>query len=349
MWVFSYVAQLRLLSGAILHTLRRMTVAISVENLQKTFQIRQKNGFWKNLVSPEYSAVDAVKNLSFTLHKGERVAFVGPNGAGKSTTIKILAGILHPTAGQVTINGLTPWIDRTRMAYDIGTVFGQRSQLWYHLPARDTFELLSYAYELDRTDFQTRLSFLVDAFDAGVLIEKPVRQLSLGERMRCEIIASLLHKPSILFLDEPTVGLDVVSKGVIRDSVKQTSEVDGTTVLLTSHDTGDMERVCDRVIVIDNGQLVTDQKVKDLRTGYIREKILTLSMEKSEINNCGDDVRVIEQQPHYLKISVDTSKVTVEKILQSVMAQTSLLDITVEDPPTEDIIKAIYSGAVSKP
>lgn len=325
----------------------RMTIAVDVKNLRKTFKIRKKAGFWKTLLSPEYTDVEAVKGLSFTLQRGERVAFVGPNGAGKSTTIKMLSGILHPSAGEVSINGFTPWIDRTKMAYQIGTVFGQRSQLWYHLPPKDTFELLSYAYEMERDDFKKRMVTLVDAFDAGALIEKPVRQLSLGERMRCEIIASLLHKPSILFLDEPTVGLDVVSKGVIRDLVKQASEQDGTTVLLTSHDTGDMERVCDRVIVIDHGQLVTDQRVKDLRTGYIHEKVITLAMTEVEIDMALDGVRLVEKMPHHLKISVDTSIVSVEHILQLAMSKTSLEDITVEDPPTEDIIKAIYSGVQS--
>jgi ABC-2 type transport system ATP-binding protein len=324
-----------------------MSSAIEVQNLRKTFKIRQKNGFWTSFLSPSYTEIEAVKELSFCLQKGERVAFVGPNGAGKSTTIKMLSGILFPTAGQVLINGLTPWIDRKKMAYQIGTVFGQRSQLWYHLPARDTFELLSYAYEMERDVFKKRLSILVDAFDAGIIIEKSVRHLSLGERMRCEIIASLLHKPSILFLDEPTVGLDIVSKGIIRDLVKETSEKDGTTVLLTSHDTGDMERVCDRVIVIDHGLLVTDQKVKDLRTGYIREKVVTFAMKNEAIDLGLKGIRIIEQFPHHLKIAIDTAIVSVEIVLQAAMGKTSLEDITVEDPPTEDIIKAIYGGMKS--
>ena len=322
-----------------------MSTAVEVNNLKKNFEVRKKAGVLKSFLSPEYKTVEAVKGLSFSLQKGERVAFVGPNGAGKSTTIKILAGILHPSEGDVLINGLTPWIDRKKMAYQIGTVFGQRSQLWYHLPAKDTFELLSYAYEMERDEFKKRMVTLVDAFGAEDIIEKPVRQLSLGERMRCEIIASLLHKPSVLFLDEPTVGLDVISKGVIRDLVKQASEQDGTTVLLTSHDTGDMERVCDRVIVIDHGELVTDQRVKDLRTGYIREKIITLAMTEVNIDMNLKGVRLIEKMPHHLKISVDTSIVSVENILQQAMGKTSLEDITVEDPPTEDIIKAIYGGA----
>nr|HPQ51463.1 ATP-binding cassette domain-containing protein [Alphaproteobacteria bacterium] len=270
------------------------------------------------------------------------------NGAGKSTTIKILSGILYPDTGLVEIGGFTPWIDRQKLAFQIGTVFGQRSQLWYHLPAKDTFELLSYAYEMGRNDYKTRVKSLVGEFDAGEIIEKPVRQLSLGERMKCEIIASLLHRPKILFLDEPTVGLDVVSKGVIRDLVKRASDEDGTTVLLTSHDTGDMERVCDRVIVIDHGHLVMDQPVRDLRSGYIREKIVHLAMKETEIDVRMAGVDVIEARPHVLKIKVDTSRTSVEFFLQQAMQKSALVDITVEDPPMEDIIKSIYANGAGR-
>lgn len=321
-----------------------MRNSILVENLVKTFKIRRKAGILKGLISPEYDVVRAVDGISFTLNEGERVAFVGPNGAGKSTTIKILSGILYPDAGTVEIGGLVPWKDRQKLAYQIGTVFGQRSQLWYHLPARDTFELLSYAYEMDRADFKARSAYLINAFSAGAIVEKPVRQLSLGERMRCEIIASLLHRPKILFLDEPTVGLDVVSKGIIRDLVRQASEEDGTTVLLTSHDTGDMERVCDRVIVIDYGHLVTDRPVRDLRSGFIHEKIVTLAMKEAVIDLSLAGVKVVESQPHLMKLSVDTAHTSVEFLLQQAMQKSSLMDITVEDPPMEEIIKAIYAN-----
>lgn len=323
-----------------------MTSSILVENLQKNFKIRKKSGFLKSFISPEYLDVRAVDGVSFSLGEGERVAFVGPNGAGKSTTIKMLSGILYPDGGHVEIGGFVPWIDRKSMAYKIGTVFGQRSQLWYHLPAQDTFELLSYAYDMSREDFKSRIKTLVDAFDAGHIVSKPVRQLSLGERMRCEIIASLLHRPKILFLDEPTVGLDVVSKGVIRDLVKQASDEDGTTVLLTSHDTGDMERVCDRVIVIDHGRLVADKPVRELRSGYIREKIITLAMKEESISLAMDGVRLIEAVPHQLRVCVDTTQVSVEAVLQHAMKLSSLQDITVEDPPMEDIIKEIYAGSL---
>lgn len=324
-----------------------MSVSVFVESLNKSFKVRKKEGFLKSLFRPEYQAVRALDGISFSLNEGERVAFVGPNGAGKSTTIKILSGILHPESGHVEIGGFVPWSERRQMAYQIGTVFGQRSQLWYHLPAKDTFELLSYAYDMDRGDYIKRAKYLIEAFDAGSIVEKPVRQLSLGERMRCEIIASLLHRPKILFLDEPTVGLDVVSKGIIRDLVKQASDEDGTTVLLTSHDTGDMERVCDRVIVIDHGRIVTDKPVRDLRSGFIKEKIVTLAMKESSIELSMGGVNIVEMSPHHLQLLVDTSQTSVEFLLQHAMQKSSLIDITVEDPPMEEIIKAIYAnGAV---
>ncbi|MDY0028500.1 MAG: ATP-binding cassette domain-containing protein [Pseudobdellovibrionaceae bacterium] len=323
-----------------------MSQSVLVENLQKSFKVRKKSGFLKGFLAPEYTTVQAVDGVSFSLKEGERVAFVGPNGAGKSTTIKMLSGILHPDSGYVEIGGFVPWTERKAMAYKIGTVFGQRSQLWYHLPAQDTFELLSYAYDMSRSDFEGRIKSLVDAFDARHIVAKPVRQLSLGERMRCEIIASLLHRPKILFLDEPTVGLDVVSKGVIRDLIKKASDEDGTTVLLTSHDTGDMERVCDRVIVIDHGRLVADKPIRDLRSGYIREKIITLAMKEEIISLTMKGVRLIEATPHQLRVSVDTSQISVEAVLQHAMKLSSLQDITVEDPPMEDIIKEIYAGSL---
>lgn len=320
-----------------------MSIAIDVKNLTKTFKLRKKGqGGVRSFFIPEFTTFEAVRSLSFSLEQGERVAFVGPNGAGKSTTIKMLCGILHPDSGEVRINGLTPWIDRSALARQIGTVFGQRSQLWYHLPAKDTFEMLTYAYELDPSTAKRRIAELVEAFAVKDLIEKPVRKLSLGERMRCEIIASLIHKPKILFLDEPTVGLDVVSKGIIRDLVRRSSEMDGVTLLLTSHDTGDMERVCDRVIVIDHGQVVTDQKVKDLRSSYIREKVVTIAMKEPEIDLDLAGVRVLEKMPHHLKLSVSTDETSVESLLQAVMPKTGFDDLSIEDPSAEDIIKEIY-------
>lgn len=260
--------------------------AILVDHLVKDFDVRiPAEGVMagvKNLFSPQIETVRAVNDLSFTIQPGERVAFIGPNGAGKSTTIKILSGILHPTAGRVEVGGFAPSRDRSKLAHIIGTVFGQRSQLWYHLPAADTFELLSYVYDIDRDDYKNRIRELVDRFQIDDLLRQPVRQMSLGQRMRCEIVASLLHRPKILFLDEPSIGLDVDAKTIIRDLIREASVQDGVTILLTSHDTGDMEKVCERAIIIDHGQLVSDSSVDELRRAVPETAIQTVQTQPME-------------------------------------------------------------------
>jgi ABC-2 type transport system ATP-binding protein len=220
----------------------------------------------RDLFRPLSETVHAIDGLSFSIAPGERVAFIGPNGAGKSTTLKVLAGILRPDAGDVRVLGFVPSAERRRLAFQIGTVFGQRSQLWYQLPPRDTFDLLGRVYEIDRGRHRRRIAMLTALFELGGLVDTPVRQLSLGERMRCEIAASLLHSPRLLFLDEPTIGLDVSAKAAIRDLLRTESERERVTLLLTSHDTGDIERVCTRVIVINHGRLLWDGPVAALRS-----------------------------------------------------------------------------------
>jgi ABC-2 type transport system ATP-binding protein len=247
-----------------------MFTAIEVQELRKTFRARQPRGpgiraRLADVVAPRSRDVHAVEGISFRIAAGERVAFIGPNGAGKSTTLKILAGILHPTSGDVTVAGLVPWRDRHELGFAIGTVFGQRSQLWYQLAPRDTLELLARVYELPRPVWRARLDALVHAFELEPLLDRPVRQLSLGERMRCEIAASLLHAPRVLFLDEPTIGLDVTAKATIRELLSRRSREEGTTLLLTSHDSGDIEQVCDRVVIINRGRIVLDATVAELK------------------------------------------------------------------------------------
>ena len=218
---------------------------IQVENLSKTFQIKQKqSGFFggvKALWNPNYKIVKAVDNISFSVNEGEIVAFIGPNGAGKSTTIKMLTGILFPSSGIISVLGYNPQHQRLKLAYHIGSVFGQKPQLWYHLPPQDTYNLFSRIYELDQRKFKERLDYLVDAFEIEDLLKTPVRKMSLGQRMRCEIVASLLHRPKIIFLDEPTIGLDVVAKQRIREVIKHLNETEKVTIFLTSHDAGDVE------------------------------------------------------------------------------------------------------------
>ncbi len=255
---------------------------VDIRDLKKTFRARRSRGAGArariaDFVRPRTEPVTAVDCISLTIERGERVAFIGPNGAGKSTTLKILAGILYPDSGHVTVDGLVPWRERNQLGYRIGTVFGQRSQLWYQLPARATFELLGHVYELPRSVLRTRLDELVDAFDLGAILDRPVRQLSLGQRMRCEVAASLLHAPRVLFLDEPTIGLDVTAKATIRELLQRRANEDGTTLILTSHDTGDIEEVCDRVVIIHRGRILLDTPISELKTRYLTTREITVT------------------------------------------------------------------------
>jgi ABC-2 type transport system ATP-binding protein len=258
-----------------------MTTAVDVQDLTKSFRTRESRGAGArarlaDFVAPRTRPVMAVDHVSFRIEEGERVAFIGPNGAGKSTTLKILAGILHPTSGHVEVAGFVPARDRQSLGFAIGTVFGQRSQLWYTLAARDTLELLAHVYEIPRGEWRARLRELTDAFELGPLLDRPVRQLSLGERMRCEIAASLLHAPRVLFLDEPTIGLDVTAKATIRELLHRRSTTNGTTLLLTSHDTGDIEEVCDRVVIIHRGRILLDASVGEMKRRYPSARRLTI-------------------------------------------------------------------------
>jgi len=329
-----------------------MSHAIEVSELCKRFTSRRRapglKAAIRQLFSNEQSEHLAVDDVSFRIERGERVAFVGPNGAGKSTTIKILTGILHPTSGQARVLGLVPWRDRQQLAYQIGSVFGQRSQLWYHLPAADTFELLGRIYDRDRSEHRRRLSELSALFELGDELTKPVRELSLGQRMRCEIVASLLHDPQIVFLDEPTIGLDVTAKATIRDVLREQSRRDGKTLLFTSHDTGDMESVCDRVIIIHQGRVLIDQSLPELRRAHLRRKLLTLQTAEAEVVVDLPGTRVVSREPHRVQIEVDLDRVPVEQVVQHVMGRARLRDLTVNDPPMEEVIRALYGRAENR-
>lgn len=326
-----------------------MTAAVELDELTKVFAVRERapglRGAVRGLISPPTREAVAVDRISFRIEPGERVAFVGPNGAGKSTTVKVLSGILHPTSGEARVAGLVPWRERTRLARRIGTVFGQRTQLWYHLPARDTFELLAHVYDQDPGIAARRRVELIEVFGIEPYVDRPVRQLSLGERMRCELVASLLHDPEILFLDEPTIGLDVSAKAVIRDTLREQSRRHGRTVLLTSHDTGDMEGVCDRVIVINAGRLLLDESVATLRRSYIRRKRVTLLTAEPKVDMRLPGVTVTEHGAHRTTLEVDTRVMAVEAVVQAAMRQSHLRDLTIEDPPMEEIVARIYAEA----
>jgi ABC-2 type transport system ATP-binding protein len=324
--------------------------AIELVGLTKAFRVRRAPGIGMaahlvGLLVPPTESVLAVDHISFRIEPGERVAFIGPNGAGKSTTLKMLAGILHPDSGYAEVLGLVPWRERRKLSFSVGAVFGQRSQLWYHLPARDTFALFASVYELSPAEHRRRLDALITAFDLGDLIDRPVRQLSLGERMRCEVAASLLHRPQILFLDEPTIGLDASAKATIRELLQQRAAEDGATLLLTSHDTGDIERVCDRVIVIQRGRVLLDGPIHVLRRGHLRTRRVTLLMAAEKVDLTLPGVRVLFSAPHRATVEVDVHRLSIGALVDAVQKQTTLRDLAIEDPPLDEVIRALYASA----
>ncbi|MTI96110.1 MAG: ABC transporter ATP-binding protein [Firmicutes bacterium] len=319
---------------------------VTVENLRKDFRVKLKDpglgGSLRALVKANYRDVPAVKGISFAVAEGQPLAFIGPNGAGKSTTIKMLTGILHPSGGEARVLGLTPWQQRQQLAKHIGAVFGQKSQLWFHLPPRDSFDLLAKIYEVPYRTYTDRLAELIDLFELTELLNTPVRKLSLGQRMRCEIAACLLHGPKILLLDEPTIGLDVVARGRIRALISRLNSLAGTSVFLTSHDAGDIEKICKRVLVINHGQIILDTSVTELKRRYLRTKIVSARLATPVPEFQMNGVEVLKNREHGIKLQVDTSCTAVETVISQLMQRASLPDINITDPPLEEVIERIY-------
>lgn len=327
-----------------------MTVKVlQTRSLCKTFQVKRKEpglaGSFRSLLRPRWEEKEAVRGIDIAVSAGETVAFLGPNGAGKSTTIKMLTGILHPTSGDAEVLGLKPWRQRSELAFRIGAVFGQKSQLWYHLPPIDTFDLISRIYEMKRSDYLTRRNDLIERFELGPYLHTPVRKMSLGERMRCEIAASLLHRPELLFLDEPTIGLDAVVKTRIRELIRERNRSEGTTVFLTSHDAGDVESLCSRAIVIHHGGVLLDDPVDKVKREVLSRKTVTLTLPESTVRPVipfmpGTEVEMVEGGR--VVLTVDLKITGIEDVLGQLIGKVGLTDMTVEDPPLEEIIKHIY-------
>jgi ABC-2 type transport system ATP-binding protein len=321
--------------------------SIEVSNLQKIFQTKRKaagmQGSMRALFKPDYTSIEAVRGLTFQMEAGELLGFIGPNGAGKSTTIKMLTGILHPTSGNAKVLGLTPWKERQKLAYHIGTVFGQRPQLWYHLPALDTFTLFGKIYEMEDHETKKRIGFLAEAFAIQDLLETPVRKLSLGQRMRCEVAASLLHRPKLILLDEPSIGLDVVAKQRIRDAIREMARLENVGVLLTSHDAGDLEAMCKRVIIINHGQIVYEDKVSNLKRKFLTSKLVEVRYAEVVSEAFAvDGAEMIKIGKYGVKLRFDTRATPVDKVLSDLTHAGSVVDITISDPPLEEVIAEIY-------
>lgn len=319
--------------------------AIVVENLRKDYRTRVKaeglKAGVKALFAPEYRDVQAVKGISFHVQRGEMLAFIGPNGAGKSTTIKMLTGILHPSGGNMQVLGYDPVKKRRELCAHIGTVFGQRSQLWMHLPPVDSFAMLGAIYGIEDNERRKRVDVLAQRFGLGEFLHTPVRKLSLGQRIRCEIAASLLYEPDILFLDEPTIGLDVVVKQAIRELILEWNREKGITVFLTSHDPGDVEHICRRAMVIDHGQVVLDQSVEQLKATYLNRKVITVKFLEPRMLPEMDGV-IVTASGAQTVLTVDTLVQPIGVVMQAVTENGGVADITVTDPPMEEIITTIF-------
>ena len=306
---------------------------IIVENLEKNFIIKQKK---------EKQIVRAVSDVSFNIDKGEIVAFIGPNGAGKSTTIKMLTGIIEPSGGKVKVDGFNPSTQRKQLAYHIGCMFGQKSQLYMHLTVRDSYKLLCSIYDINHKEALKCIDEIADMFKIQDLLDRVVRKLSLGQRMICEIAGSILHDPDIIFLDEPTIGLDIFAKTRIRSIIKKLNEEKGTTIFLTSHDIGDVEALCNRIIIINNGTLVTDSSINELKENYLTKKKVKISYDNIITQNKFNyDVKSVVDNK--IELLLDKNKDSIGDVLQYFTSIGNITDIQIESTPLEDVIKKIYS------
>jgi ABC-2 type transport system ATP-binding protein len=293
--------------------------------------------------------VHAVEGIDLTIRPGAMVGYIGPNGAGKSTTIKMLTGILVPTSGTVRVDGLDPSRDRLAVTRRIGVVFGQRSQLWWDLPLADSFELLRHVYRVPGARHGRTRATLVELLALGDLLATPVRQLSLGQRMRGELAAALLHEPAVVFLDEPTIGLDVVSKEAVRGFLAELNRERGTTVLLTTHDLADVERLCQRVLIIDHGRVITDETVEGIRARYGTERTVVVDLDQPRLPLAvpGTTVVAVDGPRQWLRFRRDDT--TAAAVIAAVTAQVAVRDLTVEEPHIDEIIRTIYASEGSAP
>jgi len=328
--------------------------AIEVKDLRKEFRVQKSRsglkGAFRDLFDREYNQVTAVKDISFEIPEGEICGYIGENGAGKSTTIKMLTGILVPTSGHLQVNGYIPYKDREAFVKGIGVVFGQRSQLWWDIGVIESFQLLKKVYRVPENDFKARLDELSDRLQLGELLSRPVRKLSLGQRMRCELAASLLHNPAIVFLDEPTIGLDIVVKTEIREFLKSLNQRYGTTILLTTHDLQDIEALCSRVIMLDDGRIIYDGGLDQLKETWGKGKEVVLQfndpvpLENLKLLTEGLDVTWEQDSALDARVLIPQRSANVSDVLARIVGVVQIADIRILETNTDDIVREIYKS-----
>lgn len=319
---------------------------IQLEGISKSYKIAKRasglSEAAKALFYREYTIVPALNDISFSIEPGEIVGYIGPNGAGKSTTIKVMSGILVPEAGKCTIMGFNPWRDRIQYVKHIGVVFGQRSQLWWDVPVIDSFLLLRDIYKVPQEEYEKNLELLTTALDLQEILHSPVRQLSLGQRMRCEIAASLLHSPKILFLDEPTIGLDAVSKVAVRQFIKKINQEKGVTIILTTHDMSDIEALADRVILIGKGKLLYDGNLVELRNRFGTQKTITVDYQENVTPFSIPGTTMISWSPERAILTFDMEVMLTSEVINQLSNKVDLIDVSIELRPIEEVIVQLY-------
>lgn len=335
-----------------------MKDAITVRNLKKEFKAYSSRsglkGAFRDLLTRNYKIVPAVNNISFQVKQGEMVGYIGENGAGKSTTIKMLTGILTPTSGEVVVNGMNPHKDRERFVSTIGVVFGQRSQLWWDIAVQESFRLLKKVYKVSDEQYDRHMTHVIKTLDIEPLLDKPVRKLSLGQRMRCELAAALIHNPPLLFLDEPTIGLDVLVKLKIREFLKEINEKYNTTILLTTHDLSDIEALCERVVMLDEGKIIYDGALKSLKEKWGEGKEIEFQFLEDVTLNDLNQLTALpevkwekdEKEAIFTAFAEDNDEL-ISLLIAKVVAEWKVKDINIKETSTEEIIRNIYDRGIS--
>ncbi|EKE21460.1 MAG: hypothetical protein ACD_7C00236G0001 [uncultured bacterium] len=322
---------------------------ISVKNLCKNFKVPQKtDGFLDSLssfFSKSYDLKKAINNISFEIEKGEIIGFIGPNGAGKSTTIKILTGIISPSSGEIYVMNKIPWKNRKATVSEIGVVFGQRTQLWWDLPVIESFDLLKKIYKVDDNIYKKKLSNLIEILEVENLLKIPVRQLSLGQKMRCDLVASLIHSPKILFLDEPTIGLDAVSKLTIRDYLNVLNKEYNLTVFLTTHDMDDIEALCKRIVIINEGEIFFDGSLSLMRRKISNERFISIDLKnKDEKIHDFKEAKIISRNENKVIFSFDPEKIRPQDLITEITQKHEIYDLFIENPSIEQLIAKLYKN-----
>ena len=333
-----------------------MSAIIRIRNITKEFKVLNRHeglkGSIKDLFSRDYKIIRAVDNVSMDIDQGEIVGYLGPNGAGKSTTIKMMTGVLKPTSGEIRVNGVIPYQNRTKGAQDIGVVFGQRTQLWWALPLVESFNVLKEIYRIPDSDYKDMIDLFQSLVDIESLLHKPVRQMSLGQRTLSDILASFLHNPKIVYLDEPTIGLDVAMKAKIRTLIYELNKEKNTTVILTTHDMGDVDALCERIVIIDKGKMLYDNDIEHLKGFFGSYRTLKVRTDQDPSKQIDDISKTVPEfqvscDDEWLSILVDEEKAKVMEVLNRLQESFNIRDMQLEEISTEDVIRKIYDGGIS--